>query len=173
MRAPVFRVKPSNLVRSVLASQLGPRRPPFATITRSGHLGNIGHFSTLTSQAMSSSSPRPNSAGGEVPEIIFSANQPAELPERLSKLTAWTLSTSRMGITRQFTFPTFAAAWRFMSLVADECEARRHHPAWSNMYNEVTIEWTTHRPKGLSIKDVEMAEFCDRTAEEVGLKVQN
>ena len=103
-------------------------------------------------------------------DIIFSDNQPAELPERLSKLSAWTLTSSRMGIVRHFAFPTFAAAWRFMSRVADECKAQRHHPAWSNLYNEVTVEWTTHAPKGLSVKDVEMAEFCDRVADEIGLK---
>ena len=78
-----------------------------------------------------------------------------------------------MGLTRRFTFPSFAAAWRFMSTVADECKAKRHHPSWHNLYNQVTIEWTTHKPLGLSIKDVEMAEFCDRTANEIGLKVPN
>ncbi|KAF1959666.1 transcriptional coactivator/pterin dehydratase [Byssothecium circinans] len=78
-----------------------------------------------------------------------------------------------MGITRHFTFPTFNAAWRFMSIVADECKAKRHHPSWSNMYNKVNIEWTTHKPLGLSIKDVEMAELCDRIADEIGLKSQS
>lgn len=77
-----------------------------------------------------------------------------------------------MGITRHFAFPTFDAAWRFMSAVAHQCKVKRHHPAWSNLYNQVTVEWTTHKPKGLSIKDVEMAEFCDRIAAEIGLKVQ-
>lgn len=57
-----------------------------------------------------------------------------------------------------------------MDTVAQECKVQRHHPEWSNLYNRVTIEWTTHRPEGLSIKDVDMAEFCDRTASEVGLK---
>ena len=58
-----------------------------------------------------------------------------------------------------------------MSIVADECKVKKHHPSWSNLYNKVTVEWTTHKPEGLSSKDVEMAEFCDRTAEEIGLKV--
>jgi 4a-hydroxytetrahydrobiopterin dehydratase len=57
-----------------------------------------------------------------------------------------------------------------MSLVADECKIKKHHPLWSNLYNKVTVEWTTHQPEGLSIKDVEMAEFCDRVANEIGLK---
>jgi 4a-hydroxytetrahydrobiopterin dehydratase len=82
----------------------------------------------------------------------------------------WQLVESKKGITRQFTFTSFAKAWRFMSLIAEECKIKKHHPSWSNLYNRVTIEWTTHRPEGLSIKDVEMAEFCDRTADEIGLK---
>jgi len=104
-------------------------------------------------------------------DIIFAADQPSHLPDRLSSLfPAWQLSESRKGITRNFTFSTFTKAWRFMSLVADECKAKNHHPSWSNLYNRVTIEWTTHKPHGLSIKDVEMAEFCDQKAAEIGLK---
>jgi 4a-hydroxytetrahydrobiopterin dehydratase len=57
-----------------------------------------------------------------------------------------------------------------MDTVAQECKVQRHHPEWSNLYNKVTVEWTTHRPEGLSIKDVDMAEFCDKTASEIGLK---
>jgi 4a-hydroxytetrahydrobiopterin dehydratase len=104
-------------------------------------------------------------------DLIYAANQPADLPERVEKLsTAWKIDASRKSITRQFTFAGFAKAWQFMSLVADECKAKNHHPSWSNLYNKVTIEWTTHRPEGLSIKDVEMAEFCDQKAVEIGLK---
>ncbi|KAH3943431.1 hypothetical protein HBH53_174530 [Parastagonospora nodorum] len=104
--------------------------------------------------------------------IIFSAGQPPELPERASRLlSAWELSASGKGITRAYTFTSFSKAWQFMSIVADECKAKKHHPSWSNLYNRVTIEWTTHRPEGLSIKDVEMAEFCDQEAAEIGLKI--
>ncbi|KAF2650279.1 transcriptional coactivator/pterin dehydratase [Lophiostoma macrostomum CBS 122681] len=111
------------------------------------------------------------SAGGEAATIIFSENQPPDLSNRVSHLTAWTITPSRMGLIRRFTFPSFGTAWRFMSTVAEECKAKRHHPSWHNLYNQVTVEWTTHKPLGLSIKDVEMAEFCDRIAEENGLKV--
>jgi 4a-hydroxytetrahydrobiopterin dehydratase len=104
-------------------------------------------------------------------DLIYAANQPADLPERVEKLaSAWQVNAARKSITRQFTFAGFGKAWQFMSLVADECKVKNHHPRWENMYNEVTIEWTTHKPKGLSIKDVEMAEFCDQKAVEIGLK---
>lgn len=59
-----------------------------------------------------------------------------------------------------------------MSTVAGECKVKKHHPSWSNLYNKVTVEWTTHKPEGLSIKDVEMAEFCDQVASKIGVKNQ-
>lgn len=105
------------------------------------------------------------------PQINFSPGQPGDLPGRVAPLLdTWELTPSGSGLRRQFTFKTFASAWKFMDAVAQECKAQRHHPEWSNLYNKVTVEWTTHRPQGLSIKDVEMAEFCDKTASEIGLK---
>ncbi|CAI6340389.1 unnamed protein product [Periconia digitata] len=117
------------------------------------------------------SSPRPSISAHNPSEIRFSAGQPEDLPTRLLELSAWELGPSKSAITRQFTFRTFNDAWRFMSVVADECKAKRHHPSWSNLYNQVSIEWTTHKPQGLSIKDVDMAAFCDRAADEIGLKM--
>jgi 4a-hydroxytetrahydrobiopterin dehydratase len=111
-----------------------------------------------------------NVASNQFTGVILSAGQPSDLPQRLTKLSDWKLSPSNKGILRQFTFLGFAPAWRFMSIVADECKTKRHHPSWHNLYSQVTIEWTTHNPEGLSIKDVEMAEFCDRTADGIGLK---
>ncbi|KAH6616586.1 pterin 4 alpha carbinolamine dehydratase-domain-containing protein [Boeremia exigua] len=110
-------------------------------------------------------------SGTSHPHITFSANQPAELPSRVAPLLdAWELTESKKGLRRQFLFKTFNDAWTFMDAVAQECKVQRHHPEWSNLYNRVTIEWTTHRPEGLSIKDVAMAEFCDRVAGEIGLR---
>ena len=55
-----------------------------------------------------------------------------------------------------------------MNTVAKECKEQKHHPEWSNVYNKTHILWTTHRPKGLSSKDVHMARFCDDAAVEHG-----
>lgn len=57
---------------------------------------------------------------------------------------------------------------KFWNVVADECKAQKHHPEWGNVYNEVVVRWTTHRPRGISSKDIDMAKFCDRTAAELG-----
>ncbi|KAF2262475.1 hypothetical protein CC78DRAFT_318308 [Lojkania enalia] len=153
-------------VPSLVHRALQIPRPSSTTRVRSDATLSVR---TTTSHATPSASAR-NIAGGAASSIVFSANQPTDLPDRVSKLTAWAVSPSNMGITRQFTFPSFSAAWHFMSRVADKCKTKKHHPSWHNLYNQVTIEWTTHKPQGLSINDVEMAEFCDRTADEIGLK---
>lgn len=130
---------------------------------------NTSSTSSSTSNSNDSSTHTDNPP---TPSPIFSANSPNDLPDRTSSLlhsTPWTLTASRIGIGRTYRFKTFKAAWSFMNLVAAECQKQRHHPSWHNLYSEVSIEWTTHRPRGLSEKDVLMAEFCDRVAGEVGV----
>ena len=45
---------------------------------------------------------------------------------------------------RTFTFRDFNEAWGFMARVALLAEKADHHPEWSNVWNKVTIELTTH-----------------------------
>jgi 4a-hydroxytetrahydrobiopterin dehydratase len=98
-------------------------------------------------------------------EVIIAPGQPAELQNRLAKLSAeWSVTPDRMGIKRHFEFYTFNAAWLFMGTVSNEIKIKKHHPNWSNNYSTVIVEWTTHRPRGVSMKDVEMAELCDEVA---------
>lgn len=57
-----------------------------------------------------------------------------------------------------------------MSEIATECNKpqNRHHPEWSNKYNFTRVRWTTHRPEGISGKDLVMARFCDEVARRWG-----
>ncbi|OQO10454.1 hypothetical protein B0A48_03751 [Cryoendolithus antarcticus] len=80
----------------------------------------------------------------------------------------WQLTPTSDGLTRTFRFKTFKKTWGFMTAVAERCGEVRHHPEWSNVFTKTTITWTTHAPRGLSGKDVDMAEFCDETAREFG-----
>jgi 4a-hydroxytetrahydrobiopterin dehydratase len=48
-----------------------------------------------------------------------------------------------------------------MKQIAIEAESHNHHPEWCNVYNKVTITWTTHDVQGLSMKDIELAHQCD------------
>lgn len=45
---------------------------------------------------------------------------------------------------RTFEFSNFIEAFGFMSKVAIIAEKMNHHPNWSNVYNKVVIELTTH-----------------------------
>ena len=71
----------------------------------------------------------------------------------------WTVVDTRL--TRRFTFSDFVEAFGFMSRVALLAEARNHHPNWSNVYNRVSIELTTHDLGGLSDLDAELAAAID------------
>ncbi|KAI1074948.1 transcriptional coactivator/pterin dehydratase [Whalleya microplaca] len=80
----------------------------------------------------------------------------------------WTLIPGGEGLERSFKFKTFAKTWDFMTAVSLQCKLKNHHPEWSNVYNTAYIRWTTHSPKGLSARDVELAAVCDGLARDFG-----
>ena len=47
-------------------------------------------------------------------------------------------------LTREFEFKDFSEAFAFMTRVAILAEKQDHHPDWSNVYNRVTINLSTH-----------------------------
>ncbi|WP_301280977.1 4a-hydroxytetrahydrobiopterin dehydratase [Persicobacter sp. CCB-QB2] len=60
----------------------------------------------------------------------------------MKAMSNWTESNNRLSQT--FKFKNFIEAFGFMSQVAIIAEKMDHHPNWSNVYNQVTIELTTH-----------------------------
>jgi 4a-hydroxytetrahydrobiopterin dehydratase len=60
---------------------------------------------------------------------------------------------------RELKFADFSEAWGFMNRVALLAERAQHHPNWSNVWNKVTIELTTHDAGDtVTDKDVALAE---------------
>jgi 4a-hydroxytetrahydrobiopterin dehydratase len=51
----------------------------------------------------------------------------------------------------------FTQAFGFMKRVALAANRMDHHPDWSNAYNKVTIDLSTHSAGGLTINDFELA----------------
>jgi 4a-hydroxytetrahydrobiopterin dehydratase len=47
-------------------------------------------------------------------------------------------------LVKTFIFKDFISAWSFMSKVALVAEKMNHHPNWSNTYNKVVIQLSTH-----------------------------
>ncbi len=79
-----------------------------------------------------------------------------EIREALVELPGWELN-SESKLERKLVFETFPEAFSFMTRIAFEAEALSHHPEWSNVYNQVEIQLTTHDAGGVTVKDVELA----------------
>ena len=73
----------------------------------------------------------------------------------------WTPPSTSDAIRREFKFADFNEAWGFMTRVALLAEKFDHHPDWSNVWNTVRIELTTHDAGGLSDNDVKLAKAID------------
>ena len=86
------------------------------------------------------------------------------LAEVLADLDGWSLVKDGTAIEAEFSFKGFNAAFGFMTRVALAAERQNHHPEWSNVYNRVTIRWTTHSEGGVTELDVKLARACSRFA---------
>ena len=66
-------------------------------------------------------------------------------------------------LTAEFQFEDFVDAFAFMTKVAITAEKLNHHPAWSNVYNKVVIELSTHDAGDIvTEKDHQLAKEIDR-----------
>ena len=68
----------------------------------------------------------------------------------------WQLQAGRLH--RKLVFGDFVAAFGFMAQVALVAEALGHHPDWSNSWNRVVIDLTSHDLGGLCDLDLELAQ---------------
>jgi 4a-hydroxytetrahydrobiopterin dehydratase len=75
---------------------------------------------------------------------------------------AWQLDSGTLS--KAFEFKDFITAFGFMSQVALYAEKEGHHPDWSNVYNRVSIQLTTHDVGGISAKDFMLAEIIEALA---------
>ena len=79
----------------------------------------------------------------------------------MTALSDWQIVRHGDAIRREFTFADFSEAWGFMNRVALLAHEHDHHPEWSNVYNRVTVELTTHDAGGLSLRDMKLAKAID------------
>lgn len=73
----------------------------------------------------------------------------------------WTEEKNRLKKT--FKFSDFQEAFAFMTRVAFLAEKQNHHPNWSNVYNTVEIELSTHDAGDIvTDKDHKLAKAIDK-----------
>lgn len=75
----------------------------------------------------------------------------------------WTEKDNKL--TKTFEFKDFTEAFGFMTKVAIEAEKMNHHPNWSNVWNKVSFELTTHDAGNtVTEKDRKLAKIIDKLA---------
>jgi 4a-hydroxytetrahydrobiopterin dehydratase len=63
---------------------------------------------------------------------------------------------------RSFEFKNFVDAFAFMTKVAFVAEKMGHHPNWTNVYNKVHIQLSTHDANDtITEKDVQLSKEID------------
>ncbi|MCP9774717.1 4a-hydroxytetrahydrobiopterin dehydratase [Cyanobium sp. WAJ14-Wanaka] len=103
------------------------------------------------------------------PARALSPDEIAALP---NMLTQWELLEGKLH--RKLVFASFVEAFGFMAQVALVAEAMDHHPEWSNVWNRVSINLTTHDIGGLSNLDLQLAQRIDGLANALtGLRSNN
>lgn len=89
---------------------------------------------------------------------------PLTADERAAVLRAlphWSYDPDRNALYRELRLRDFSEAIGLMMQIALAAEKADHHPEWSNVYNRVEIWLTTHDAKGVSARDVDLADRID------------
>ena len=86
----------------------------------------------------------------------------AQIEAALAGLPGWTLAGGKLH--REYKFRDFIHAFGFMATAAVAIEARNHHPEWSNVWNSVTVDLTTHDAQGITAKDTDLAALLESIA---------
>jgi 4a-hydroxytetrahydrobiopterin dehydratase len=79
-----------------------------------------------------------------------------QIAAELKKLVGWSVVNGNLH--RVFEFKDFSQAFAFMTRVALAAEKMDHHPDWSNAWNKVTVDLSTHSAGGLTQNDFDLAE---------------
>ena len=85
-----------------------------------------------------------------------------EIRSRLESLDGWQVKDGKLH--RDFKFDDFGAAFGFMTRAALAAEKMDHHPEWSNVYNRVSVDLTTHDARGITDNDFALAEAMNALA---------
>ena len=82
-----------------------------------------------------------------------------EINEELKNLPGWSVVNDKLH--REIQFDSFNQAFGFMTMAAMEIEKMNHHPEWSNVYNRLVIELTTHDAGGITSNDINLARILN------------
>lgn len=86
----------------------------------------------------------------------------AQINEGLEALSGWSLKDGK--IHKDYKFKDFVTAFGWMSACALVAEKMNHHPEWSNVWANVSVDLTTHDAGGITKKDLKLARRMEKFA---------
>lgn len=86
----------------------------------------------------------------------------SEIQAKLGQVSGWSMVDGQLQ--KQFQFESFVKAFGWMSSAALLAETMGHHPEWTNVYNKVTVNLTTHDAGGVTELDFTLAQRMDSLA---------
>jgi 4a-hydroxytetrahydrobiopterin dehydratase len=89
----------------------------------------------------------------------------AEVAVLLKGMPEWSVKGGKLH--REYKFPDFPHAFGMMATAAPAIEKMNHHPEWSNVYNRVTVDLTTHDAGGITQKDLDLAALLEGIAKKL------
>ncbi|MFN7920801.1 MAG: 4a-hydroxytetrahydrobiopterin dehydratase [Bryobacteraceae bacterium] len=88
-----------------------------------------------------------------------------EIRAALAGMPEWSMVEGKLH--REYLFADFVHAFGFMATCATAIEAMNHHPEWSNVWNRVTVNLTTHDAGGITDLDLRLAELLEKVAKKL------
>lgn len=86
----------------------------------------------------------------------------AEISAVVAHLPGWSVQNGKLH--REYKFADFPHAFGMMATAAPAIERMNHHPEWSNVYNQVTVDLSTHDAGGITQKDFDLAALLEGIA---------
>jgi 4a-hydroxytetrahydrobiopterin dehydratase len=88
-----------------------------------------------------------------------------QIADGLAHLAGWSVQNGKLH--REYKFPDFRHAMDFMLAAVPGIEKMDHHPEWTNVYNRVTVDLTTHDAGGVTQNDLDLAALLEGIAKKV------
>jgi 4a-hydroxytetrahydrobiopterin dehydratase len=88
-----------------------------------------------------------------------------EVTARVEKMPGWSFKDRKLH--REYQFADFPHAFGMMATAAPAIEKMDHHPEWSNVYNRVTVDLSTHDVGGITEKDFDLAMLIEGIAKKL------
>jgi len=85
-----------------------------------------------------------------------------QIEEKLKEIEQWEYVDNSLRTSLEFN--SFKDAFSFMTRIAFEAEKLNHHPNWTNVYNYLEINLSTHDADGVTDKDFTLAKIIDDLA---------